>query len=164
MPHKRVAQTNLDSILYDKLRDRLGSSKHYTFVITTGTDIRYRLFHHRFLLTHGHQWKGGDGIIGALGPIARGDKKYRARNSQIGRDYDTLVCGHYHTYMVPPGIIVNGSLKGYDEYAYAWGFPFQPPIQALWLTHPKHGLTCFWPIYADAPPTRRDTTWAAIGG
>lgn len=28
-----------------------------------------------YLLTHGDQFRGGDGVIGALGPIIRGDHK-----------------------------------------------------------------------------------------
>jgi hypothetical protein len=44
---------------------------------------------------------------------------------------------------------VNGSLKGYDEYAYTNNFPFEPPTQALWLTHPEFGITISMPVFVD---------------
>jgi hypothetical protein len=34
---------------------------------------------------------------------------------------------------------VNGSLKGYDEYAYVSNFGFETPRQAFWVTTPEHG-------------------------
>jgi len=162
MPSKNTAATNLDSIFYDKLEDRLAHDRRIAFANSRGSDIRYRIYNHRYLLTHGYQFRGGDGIIGAIGPIVRGDKKFRARSSQIARDYDTLLMGHYHQFMPLPGIVVNGSLKGYDEYAYQAGFQYQPPMQAFWFTHPERGITCYWPIQCrpkvKAPPAQ----WASI--
>lgn len=55
--------------------------------------------------------------IRALGPIIRGDHKKRSRNSQIDLGYDTLLLGHWHQLIMLQRLIVNGSLKGYDEYA-----------------------------------------------
>jgi hypothetical protein len=44
-------------------------------------------------------------------------------------------------------IIINGSLKGYDEYAHAHNFQYEPPQQAMWLTHPDHGITFNMPVF-----------------
>ena len=42
--------------------------------------------------------------------------------------------GHYHTYMEGnTRTTLNGSLKGYDEYAASAGFPYQDPLQAFLL-------------------------------
>ena len=40
---------------------------------------------------NGDQFRGGDGMVGALGPILRGDHKKRSRNGQIGLEYDTML-------------------------------------------------------------------------
>src|SRR5690606_25249861 len=96
---------------------------------------------------------GGDGIIGALGPIIRGDHKKRSRNAQIDLSYDTMLLGHYHTYTHLTRLIVNGSLKGYDEYAYESSFGFEPPQQALWMTHPKYGITYRMPVFVGKAQT-----------
>ena len=41
-------------------------------------------------------------------------------------------------------------MKGLDEYAYQANLPPEPPMQALWLTHPKHGVTISLPVFCDA--------------
>ena len=48
-----------------------------------------------------------------------------------------VIMGHYHQYISIKGAIVNGSLKGYDEYAMGNRFAFEIPKQALWFTHPR---------------------------
>lgn len=160
--HVQRSEENLDAMLYDRVKQVMDRDsvlrRRVKVVVASGTDLRWHVYGHRYLLLHGDPASmgsgGGDGIIGALGPIARGDKRTRARNSQIDRSYDTLVMGHYHQWTVVPGVIVNGSLKGYDAYAYSHGFPYEPPRQAMWLTHPKWGITCHWPVYVDAIQTQ----------
>ena len=111
------------------------------FLIGDGSDIQYKIYNHVYNFTHGNQFRGGDGQIGHLGAVIRGDKKKRVRQSQVGQDYDTLLHGHFHSLSPQKNIIGNGSLKGYDEYAYQGNFGFEKPMQALWLTHKDHGIT-----------------------
>lgn len=101
-------------------------------------------------------------MIGALGPIIRGDHRKRSRNGQIDLSYDVMICGHWHQYMHLTRLIVNGSLKGYDEYAYTNNFGFEQPQQALWLTHPKHGITFRMPVYVDRDKQAPKTAWVSI--
>src|SRR5262249_43643226 len=110
--------------------------------------------------------KGGDGIIGALGPIMRGALKTSRSEAQIDREFDTLVIGHWHQYLTLPGLIVNNSLKGYDEFArLALRAPYSRPSQALWFSHPEHGITAHWQVYLDKQRLATDNTklvsWAA---
>ena len=42
-------------------------------------------------------------------------------------------------------------MKGYDEYAYQGNFGFEPPRQALWLTHPRYGVTYRMPVLCEQP-------------
>jgi hypothetical protein len=55
--------------------------------------------------------------------------------------------GHWHQRWAFKNIIVNGSVKGYDEYAYDQNFDFEPPEQSFWLTDPRHGVTISAPIH-----------------
>lgn len=123
-----------------------GYDDRVQFAIPNGPDCLYSIYGHKYLLTHGDQFRGGDGVIGALGPIIRGDHRKRSRNGQIAMQYDTMIIGHWHQYISLERLIVNGSLKGYDEYAYSNNFGFEPPRQALWLTHPRHGITFRIPV------------------
>lgn len=141
--------TSFDWLIYTFLAMFFQGDPRVTFQIPDGPDARYDLFGHSYLLTHGDQFRGGDGVIGALGPIIRGDHRKRTRNMQIGMDYDTMILGHWHQWVALERLIVNGSLKGYDEYGFAQNFPFEPPRQGLWLTHPDHGITISMPVYVE---------------
>ena len=104
--------TSFDWLVYSFLAKRFESDKRVTFYIPDGPDAYYKIYNHKYLLTHGDKLgKGGDGIIGAIGPIIRGDVKKRSRNAQIDQEYDTLMCGHFHQLMMLERVIVNGSLK-----------------------------------------------------
>jgi len=151
--------TSFDWLLYQFLNKRFESDKRVQFHIPDGSDAYYSIYGHKYLLTHGDQFRGGDGVIGALGPIIRGDHRKRSRNAQIDMEYDTMLLGHWHQLIQLERLIVNGSLKGYDEYAYANNFGFEPPRQALWLTHPDHGLTFSMPVYVNRKQKNLNKEW-----
>jgi len=134
------------------------------FSIPGETDAHFTVLGHRFLLTHGDTLgvRGGDGIIGAIGPIARGATKIGRSEAQIGRDFDTLLMGHYHTY-IPRGdatpVLVNGSLKGYDEYARLMlRVPYSRPSQALFFVNEKYGITAQWAVYLEKKVKSSDSS------
>jgi hypothetical protein len=154
--------TSFDWLLFQFLAKHFEKDKRVTFLIPDGPDAYYKIYEHRYLLTHGDQFRGGDGMIGALGPIIRGDHKKRSRNAQIDMEYDTMLIGHWHQYIQLARLIVNGSLKGYDEYAYSNNFGFEPPQQALWLTHPKYRITYRMPVYSDEQRKAPKTNWVSV--
>jgi hypothetical protein len=151
--------TSFDWLLYQFLAKRFENDKRVTFHIPDGPDAYYSVFGHKYLLTHGDQFRGGDGVIGALGPLIRGDHRKRSRNAQIDMSYDTMICGHWHQLIQLERLIVNGSLKGYDEYAYSNNFGFEPPRQAMWITHPDHGITFSIPVYVDKQKKNTEKEW-----
>lgn len=154
--------TSFDWLLYCFLAKHFEKDKRITFLIPDGPDAYFKIYEHRYVLTHGDQFRGGDGVIGVLGPLVRGDHKKRSRNAQIDMEYDTMLCGHFHQHISLTRLIVNGSLKGYDEYAYAGNFPFEQPQQALWLTHPKYGITYRMPVYVDDKYKPLKTNWVSV--
>lgn len=155
--------TSFDWLLYQFLAKHFMDDKRVTFYVPDGSDAYYKVFGHRYLLTHGDQFKAGDSIIGPIGPLMRGDQKKRARNQAVGMDFDTMICGHWHQYIHLVRLIVNGSLKGYDEYAYQGNFGFEPPMQALWITHPDHAITFRMPVYCDARAKgARQHAWVSV--
>ena len=155
--------TSFDWLLYTFLAKRFEGDARVTFYIPDGADALYSVYGHRYLLTHGDQFRGGDALIGPLGPIVRGDHRKRARNMQINADYDTIVMGHWHQLMQTQKFIVNGSLIGYNEYAYNNNYGFEPPRQALWITHPERGITFHMPVQVDGKKTQTDQPWIQWG-
>ena len=151
-PAKRRVWENSEHALHVALERHFANDPRVTFKITMSTDIFLEVNGHKFLLTHGDALgtKGGDGIIGAIGPIMRGSVKIGGAERRRGRDFDTMIIGHWHSAQ-PRGelfpVIVNGTFKGFDEYAHGHlrAAPSKP-TQQLWLVTPKHGLAAQWSI------------------
>ena len=158
---KQRAFTNFDWMFYKLLDKHFENDPRVTFFIPDGPDAYYRIYNTRYLLKHGDSYRGGDGIIGCLGPITRGDMKGRSRNAAIGQNYDVALVGHFHQLIQTERIIVNGSLVGYNEYAYAGGFGFEKPRQALWVTHKTKGITLRMPVNADPDDVQDPTPWVS---
>jgi len=164
---KGRVMTSYEWNLYTDLEDRLRADRRIRFMIPDETDAYFSVKGHRFLLTHGDTLgvKGGDGIIGALGPIMRGAFKVHRSESEVGRDFDTILMGHWHQYVSTRGLIVNNCLKGYDEFArLALRAPATPASQALWFVHHKWGINTQMEVYVQDPfrVGKKSDPWVAV--
>lgn len=159
---KDRAHTSFDWLLYQFLARHFADDKRVTFYIPDGSDALYRVFGTRYNLTHGDQFRAGDSIIGAIGPLMRGNQKKIARNQAVNQEYDVLLAGHWHQYIHLSRMIVNGSLKGYDEYAASNNYGFELPMQALWITHPRFGVTFRMPVYCEPPRKGKAAPWVTV--
>ena len=114
--------------------------------ISNGQKLRFNIFDQRIITTHGDECKGGSGIAGMLSPqliaFSRMKKTY---------EFDQWWCGHWHHLASYRGIRVNGTGKGYDEYAALFNFDFQPPMQDFFLIAPRAGVIASWPIHCQLP-------------
>lgn len=147
-PHaKNRPQDNFDWFFAHLLRKLLANEKGIDFAVSDAADHAFAVFETRYLLTHGDQFRGGGGIAGLLSPLMIGDARKRKRESAVNRAYDYMLMGHWHQLAHFKGLIVNGSGKGYDEYAYISNFDYEPPQQAFWVTSPTHGKTIDAPIH-----------------
>lgn len=153
--HKMRVPNNMDWLYCALLAKFLADDKRITFAVSQSADIGYSLYSTRYRLTHGDQFRGGSGIAGLLSPLMIGDARKSKRARAVGNEYDYLLLGHWHQRASFKSIIVNGSLKGYDEYAYDSNFDYQPPEQSFWLTDPAHGITISAPIHLEEPKKPR---------
>lgn len=151
---KLRARTNFDWLLGKMLERHFAADKRVTFQIPDGADCRFEVYGDGHLLTHGDQVSGGGGIGGIWPPIMR----MRARKAQhamsTGQPFRTMWIGHWHQLIQTPSMVVNGSLKGWDEYAAVSNFPFEAPQQALAVITPEHGVTFQCPVFARAKGER----------
>ena len=150
-PVKKGRNTdNFDWLIYKMLEMHFknhGGGHDIVFDIPMGTDCRYNVYKTRYQLTHGDQFRGGGGISGIWTPINLGDHRKRQREQATNTPYDILLMGHFHQLIDGGKFMINGSLKGYDEYAYSCNFGFELPRQLFWLTDPIHGKTITAPIH-----------------
>ena len=158
--------TNYDWSIYCNLARHFKKEKHIRIDVPNGADAHFNSYGTRYMLTHGDSLgvKGGDGIIGAIGPIMRGSIKLGRQTHQIGMDFDHLIMCHWHQMLWLPGVTVNNSVKGYDEYvALSLRAPASTPSQALWFSHPEWGTTAQWQILLEgrkqAEQSRQWVSW-----
>lgn len=161
---KDRAFCNFDWVIYHLLAMHFVKDKRFTFHIPDGPDAAYTVLGHRYLLTHGDNigTNGGDGIIGALGPILRGEFKVRNSSALMGRPFDSIMMGHWHQYIpMLPRLLVNGCLKGYDEFAMMRlrAGP-ERPQQALWFSDAKYGPIMPMGVFVTDDGVRVSGKWA----
>ena len=147
MRAKNRAYESHEFYLYHFLARHFRQEPAIHFDIADGAFLPYRIYNTRYLLAHGDQAKGGSGIAGALSPLMLMDHRTRKRAMATDQPYDILLLGHWHQLMAVKGMRINGSGKGYDEWAMSMGFDYELPAQDLWVTHPDHHVTVEWPIY-----------------
>ena len=163
---KRYSWKNFDFLIYQLLArhfEALGQTD-IRFDIPDSNEVHYRVYGQRYLAMHGDMLgvKGGDGIIGSIGPIMRGEVKVGKQSAAIGRDYDVLLMGHWHQPLWLPRAIVANSLKGFDEYAKnALRAPPSEPSQPLWFVHPRRGITSRWDVKVEDPALPADAGWVS---
>ena len=168
--HSRITQKpfskernhlSFDWLIYTFLAKRFEKDSRITFMIPDGPNAYFSVYGHTYCMNHGDEGSGGDGIIGAIGPIIRTDHRKRSRSGQIGMGYKTLLMGHWHQYMPLGRVIVNGSLVGYSEYPNRLNLPFEVPQQALWITHPERGITFQMPVLVEESKKMDTRPWVS---
>jgi hypothetical protein len=144
---KQRVVTNFDWLLAKMVERYFADDRRVSFVVPTSPDAWIQIYGHGHLITHGDQVHGGGGIGGIYPPIMRMRAKKEHKYLQTGQNFRTLWLGHWHSYLSTPHLIINGSLKGWDEFAAIMGFGFEPPQQALAIVTPERNITVQAPIF-----------------
>jgi hypothetical protein len=144
---KGRAHSNVEWLLWSVIRDRLHDQGSKVRVeVSDSMDLNLSIYGRNHLLTHGDQFKGGSGISGAYAPLALGSHRKGQRQALAKMPMDLMVIGHLHQYLDLPGVIMGGSMKGYDEFAFGLNLRPEFAKQALWLTTPERGKTLTMPV------------------
>lgn len=140
MQYKNDDTTSFESFVYWCLRDRFDD---LDFVINS-SDISYvrsRKFLLRFI--HGHQVRYGGGVGGVSIPLRKWIHK---QNDTRPANYTVL--GHFHQRQQGSDFLINGSTKGFDEFAQSHGFSYEPAQQSFFLIdHTYNMVTTSNPIF-----------------
>jgi hypothetical protein len=144
---KGRARDNYDWLIGQLVAREFRDDDRVTFTIPDAAHIHFDVMGTTYRLEHGDSAKGGGGWIGATGPVMRRHQKVSAAAAAMDSPFDHLVVGHWHTLVWGAGFTINGSSKGYDEYASQGGFGYEEPQQALWLTTPERGITMHAPLF-----------------
>lgn len=144
-PQAKRQFDNADWIAYHTMRLRLRENKRIAFEVPKAGMWPVMVARNwRVLLWH------GDGIRSTMPGVPWGGVMRRAAALQnqytaIGQPIDCFTVGHFHQGAAVEGsagdIILNGSVKGPDEYSIKQFGGGRPPRQTLLTFHPKQGLT-----------------------
>lgn len=143
---KGKVRHNFEWLIYQLLAKHFQGNPEVEFQIPDAPDAIFEIYQKTFLLTHGDQFRGGNGISGIMTPLHLGYHKKQKKQAALGQPFDVMMLGHFHQYIHTNNLIVNGSIKGYDEFANGLNFPFEPPQQALFINHPKLGMVFRTPV------------------
>ncbi len=148
-PTKRRAESSYAWIIYNWLADILRDDDRITFSISTSPMQRFDVYDTRFLLTHGDAFRSSGGVGGLYPALLKWLLRMHNLYSNARNDFDYALIGHWHQLLWGSDFVVNGSLKGYDEYARHNGFGFERPQQALFIVTPENGIVQRLPVFAD---------------
>lgn len=150
--HKQRAKKSLEQFFWSVVRDRLadrGKAKNVVVNVSTGTSFNLEVYGRNYVLDHGYEFKGGTGISGAFAPLSLGSHRKSLKQTVAGAPMHTMIIGHQHQIINIPGVIMGGTLKGYDEYAS--NLNLRPDEngagQAMWITAPERAQVNWMPIY-----------------
>lgn len=161
---KRYLFKNFDWLIYRHLVRHFENDKRVTFDIRATNDVLFRVYGMTYYLCHGDMLgtAGGDGIIGSIGPIMRGEVKKSGQQSALKQPFDKIIMGHYHQRLWLPRATVCSTPKGFDEYArLKLGAKPDRPCQPLWFVHPSNGETAHWDVYCDDKPETA-SEWVSV--
>lgn len=152
---KLRAKRNFDWLLGHMVARYFEGNDDVSFTIPESAHIHFDIYKTTYRLEHGDSAKGGGGWIGAIGPVMKREQKVRTASQAMDQDFDHMVIGHWHQLSWLSGATINGSNKGYDEFASIMGFGYEDPQQAAWLTTPTRGITLQCPVFVMDRKTER---------
>lgn len=146
---KDYTLNSFELIIQWALRARFESDDRVRFVSHDSGDVLFSHGRINYLLTHGDRigTRGGQGFIGAAAPIIRGAKKVRDQYLGEGVRVDVVCMGHHHSPLYEEGVVCNGSLAGFSQYARDLRFRPTPPAQTMLFLDPDYGVSGFKLLY-----------------
>lgn len=143
-PYYKEKYNNFDFILYKFIETKCENLKNVSFTFPKSFFAIIENWDWNLLLMH------GDGINSFGGIPHYGIKRMDSNMSQVmttqlNKYPNYILMGHYHTSnsleKMGGEIIMNGSLKGSDEFSLGRMFVGGNPSQLLFSLHPEHGIT-----------------------
>jgi hypothetical protein len=140
---KRVSMLSYDLMVGELVKRHFASRKDVVVLLSSGPDLEFSVLGFSVFQSHGDALGtgGGKGFAGPVLPIARGAKNVELQAYRRRKRHDVILTAHYHTSSNPArGVLANGSVVGYNEFANRIRASIEPPQQWLALLHEKWGI------------------------
>ena len=143
---KTNAQNSFEWGMYNQLVRYFRNEPRVNFLLTEGYHNIVEIYGRKVRYHHGEAFNYGGGVGGPLIPILK--KTAAWNNSPMKCELDKF--GHLHTFMNYKGIVGNGSLIGYSDFAISFGGAYEPPAQSFTVFSEKRGKHLTTEIFCDA--------------
>lgn len=146
-PQNKKKFDNYEHIMGVMLQEIIAASQIPNVTVTVPTDLFYvhNVFDQRIGMFHGDGVKSNSFAgIPFYGMRQRREAVQSLMNSRGLDRLDMLLMGHFHQYLyweAECSILINGAIKGGDEYSISTFMSAPDPVQVLLEFHPEHGLT-----------------------
>lgn len=138
------SDTNHEYFMYRDIAEicKLIGLTKFEFIIPEAEMTVIEILGKRILVAHGHQFKYAGGVGGIFPSMLRWF-------GQVTKalKVDIAFIGHWHQSIFTKRVVVNGSMKGYDAYAFGKGLEFERPSQNMTLLDSEYDFCLFQPIY-----------------
>lgn len=148
-PYKLRSESSLGWIMYHWIMDACRDDDRITFSIPKAPESRVDVYDYRLLLHHGDGFTSQGGVGGIYPALLKYLLRAHELYSDQGDDFDLFIGGHWHHEHFGDDFIINGTIKGYDEYALGHKFKNRPPGQAMFTVTPEHGIGWRNMVWAD---------------
>lgn len=134
---------SLEYFMYHHLKNRYKDNERVEFIIAEGYHVYVDVFDYTLRFHHGHRVRY---YLGGVGGLTIPYNKAIAQWNKL-RVATVDVSGHYHSYNASRYFVSNGSLIGFNAFALANKFDYEPPMQAFFLINRRWGRSMDTPIF-----------------
>lgn len=140
---KGRGRNSWDWLLAQMIRFHFASDDRVTWNIAEGSFLFPKIYDRCVYLTHGDEVGGGSGWAGIWSPLGTIHRRGMELASSFELRPSYCVVGHWHQTILAhqKGISLNGSMKGYDEFASSLRLAPESARQNWWVETEKHGVT-----------------------
>lgn len=151
MPFKKRGRNSWDFLLISMVQSLLANDKRITFDISPGSYLFVPVYSRHTFLSHGDEAGGGSGWSGIFTPVMTIHRKGMELASAHDLRISYSVIGHWHSTLLAHarGVSLNGSLKGYDNFASGLRLRPESAAQNFWVESPTRGVTLAAAIFCE---------------
>jgi hypothetical protein len=137
---KDFNQLSYDWLIYHLVAEHFANDPDVKFLISDAIDVVFDVFGTPWMLNHGFNVHGGQGIAGVDLPIALAVHKAREVESELGTGFKVYAYNHFHRTAFRGDRLGNGSVIGYNEFAMKIKARPEAPQQNWGIIDPRKSI------------------------
>ena len=150
-PFKRRARASWDWLLWQMVARYFEGDDRVTWQFAGGSYAFAQTYDQTIFVTHGDEVGGGGGWAGVWSPLGTIHKRGCELAAAHGLRPAYSVVGHWHQTVLAHhrGLVCNGAVKGYDEFAAGLRLRPEKAMQNWWVATARYGVTLAAPLFLE---------------